>query len=153
MGIALRRLGPHGVNLVIFHGRVDRDALLGFYRGIDPKDPANALPWLTYIASDADMSDVDLAAFAELRRIFEPIRQNVERNSTFFSVVVSGSQRCDALIDFWRDFVAKESAHPPYTILFSDIEKACEELNLPDSAPEAIMVAIRSILPRSEVTP
>jgi hypothetical protein len=153
MGIALRRLGSHGVNLVVFHGHVGPDALIGFYRGIDPEDSANALPWLTYIAPDADVSEIDLATLIELRRTLEPVRQSVERKYLFCSVVVSGSDKSDALVAFWRDFVRKESDHPPYTILFSDVRAACQELNLPDSAPEAILLAIRAACPQSAVTP
>lgn len=147
MGMAFRRLGPHGVNLAILYGAVDRGELIGFYKGIDPESPANVMPWLTYIAPGADLSEVDLAAYAELRRIFEVIRQNVEkRKSLFCSVIVSGSSDSDPLVEFWHDFVAKESGRPPYTILFSDVMRACSELNLPESAPEAIIGAVRSVI-------
>lgn len=148
MGIALRRLGPHGVNLVILHGGVGRCELIGFYRGIDPEDPANALPWLTYIAPRTDFSEVDVAAYAELKRIIEPIRQAAQRMNSFRSVVVSGSEQTDALVEFWRDFVAKDSNYPPYTVLFSGIKNACRELRLPESAPEAIIDVIREAAPR-----
>lgn len=151
MSMALRRLGPHGVNLVVLHGVIDRSELIGFYRGIDPEDPANALPWLTYVASGADLSDVDIAAFAELKRTIEPIRRKVERSTSFCSVVVSGSEQSDALVEFWHDFIAKDSDHPPYTVLFSGVKNACRELHLTGSAPEAIIGVIRSVLAPPQV--
>lgn len=147
MGIALRRLGPHGVNLVIFHGRINRDELIGFYRNIDVEDPANLMPWLSYLAPDADMSEIDIPTYAELRRIMSPIREKVSTERKYYlSVVISNSERCDTLIKFWHDFIAKDSKNPPYTILYSDIKDACESLELPDSALGAITETIRAWL-------
>lgn len=144
MGIGLRRFGSHGVNLVILRGRIDRDALIGFWRGIDPEDPANTTPWILYLSRDADMSEIDIAAYAELKRIIAPIRDSAAGKKSYTCVMVSNSERCDSMIKFWKDVVKKDSKHPPYAILFSDVKGACESLNLPGSAEEAIADAIRA---------
>lgn len=144
MSVAFRRLGSNSVNLVIMRGRVDRDSLLDLWRGIDSEDPANTLPWIMYLSSDVDTSEIDIAAYAELNRILTPIRDRAAEKKNYTAVMVSNSEGGDAWIEFWREFVSRESKHPPYTILFSNVRHACKSLNLPNSAEGAIEDAIRA---------
>jgi hypothetical protein len=144
MGIELRRLGYSGVNLVVFGGHIDRGALIEFWKSVDANDPLNAKPWILYLMADADMSDVDIATFAEMKRILAPIRDKAAEKKDYIAVMVSHSDRCDILIKFWRDFVSKDSRHPPYAVLFSDINSACDSLKLPSAAQEGIADVIRA---------
>ena len=144
MGVKLRRLGAHSVNLVMLRGRIDRDALIRFWRGIDPDDPANILPWIFYLSRDTDMSEIDIAAYAELKRILIPIRDRAAKKKNYTAVMVSNSEGSDAFIEFWREFVSKDTKYPPYTMLFSNVRHACESLKLPTSAEAAIGDAIQA---------
>jgi hypothetical protein len=144
MSIVLKRLGTHGVNLFILHGRIDRETLIEFYREIDLEDPDNKMPWITYLASDADLSEVDVETYIELKRILAPLRECLEPDKCYVSIVVSNSERSDGLISFWHDFIARESNRPPYTVLYSDVKDASRGLNLSGNALLAIEEAIRA---------
>jgi hypothetical protein len=102
------------------------------------------MPWIITLLLDADMSEVDIAAYVEFKRVLARIRHGSAKRKCYTSVVISHSKRCDSLIEFWRDFVAKDTKYPPHNIFFSNINSACESLKLPDSAEMAIVDAIRA---------
>lgn len=144
MGIVRVRLPAHKLTLAIYTGRISREALLDYYREVNPEDPASAAASITYIDPDADMSGLDLAAFTELKRILAPKVKVLAQTPGFHCIIVCNSAQCDAIVRFWRAYLVRDSSYATPPIFFPDVLQACKWLELPQSACDAAEAAIRA---------
>lgn len=147
MGIALVRLPQFKLNLTIYSHRVDREELLAFYRQIDPTDPANEGALITYMGPDVDLSSLDLAAFAELKRLLAPKFKVLTEKADFRCIIICNSMQCATITRFWRAYLTRDPSFPSLPMFFPNLKRACEWLKLPPDAYEAASDAIRARLP------
>jgi hypothetical protein len=149
VGIALVRLPQFKLNLTIYTRRVEREELLDFYRQIDPYDPANAAALITYMGPAVDLSGLDLAAFAELKRVLASKFAVLANNPDFHCIIICSSLQCAAITRFWRAYLARDPNFPELPMFFPTLKRACDWLKLPPGAFEAASEAIRAHLPAS----
>lgn len=153
MGIALVRLPEHDLNLAVYTGVIGRDELLDFYRKLDPFDPANAAPLISYMAPDMDLTGVDLLAFSELKRILAPKMKALAEHPDFHCIIICNSDQCDVITRFWRAYVARDPTYASPPIFFETLERACGWLQLPPAACEAAREVIEACHAEPEAGP
>jgi hypothetical protein len=142
LSISFNRYFQDGVNVVTFTGRLTDDELVEFFQGLDPHDPRNAIAWI-YYAPDADFSTMTVGSFTRLKDIVAPKVAILKDNPEFCSIIVTESMTSDMVANFWRDYISRDKSYPVYPILFSDLQGACQWLELPAEVARTIMGELR----------
>jgi hypothetical protein len=142
MGITLKRFQSPPLNLLIYSGTVNRQMVLDFYPNIDPNNPANANPWLTYMPDDVDISELDLMVFVELKRALEPILKALTPDKPLVSALMTGSRTNAAILNLWRGYVGRDPQYNSEPTVFSSLAAAFDHLGLPQDTRGVVEAAI-----------
>jgi hypothetical protein len=140
--IRVARCSDFGVNVTVYSGKITRDELKAHYQAIDKVDASSGGCWISYFAPSADLSDIDIAAFAELRRITAAKLQEVYDGRRLQVAIVCDSRVNEPILSVWRSYISRDREHPADPGLFSSLKAACDWLNLSDEARESVLEAI-----------
>lgn len=138
MTIRVTRLPEFGVNISVYSGPITRAELIEHYGAIDAADAASAHRWISYFDPTADLSQLDLAAMCELRRLTAAKLCEVYGSRTLTVAIVCKSPPNQSILSVWRNFLGSDRAHPSELRLFSSLRDACDWLDLPGSASLAL---------------
>jgi hypothetical protein len=140
--IRVVRCGEFGVNVTVYSGLITREELREHYQAIDAVDAASGERWISYFAPSADLSDIDIAAFAELRRITAAKLHEVFAGRSLQIAIVCDSRINEPILSVWRSYIGRDREHPADPGLFSSLKAACDWLGLDEGAREAVLKAI-----------
>ncbi len=142
MTIRVACCSDFGVNVTVYSGKITRDELKAHYQSISSADAANAERWVSYFAPSADLSDIDIAAFAELRRITSAKLQEVYPGRRLAVAIVCDSRINESILSVWKSYINRDRDHPADIDMFCSLKAACDWLGLSDEAREAVTRAI-----------
>jgi hypothetical protein len=144
MAATLRRLAEPDLNLVVYNGAVTREDLLAFWLAVDENDSRNAAPWLSYYSPETDISELDLMAFVELKRIMDPKVKAMSDQAPVISAMVCDSRLNGAILNLWKGYVGRDPEYKSEPNIFSSIEAACRWIGLDPSAHELVVRAAQA---------
>ncbi|HEY3811589.1 MAG TPA: hypothetical protein VGL66_00060 [Caulobacteraceae bacterium] len=144
MTVTLRRLSDPDLNLVVYRDAVTRDQLLTFWRSIDAADARNAAPWLSYYSPETDISELDLMAFVELKRIMDPKIRTMANAAPVVSAMVCDSRLNAAILNLWKGYVGRDPEYMSEPNIFTSLQAACQWIGLDPSAHELVTKAVHS---------
>jgi hypothetical protein len=139
MGVSIRRFPDLGVSLLTLHGLVASEELSDFARRIDQGVPRR---WITYIEPGADLTQLDLLFFTELKRLIGAKLKAQFGDEEFRSALVCDSRVNDAVIRLWASYVGRDETHPSKPAVFSALGQAFDYLELATPARAAISEAL-----------
>jgi hypothetical protein len=140
--IRVTRCPDFGVNVTVYSGKITRQELIEHYSTINAGDAASADRWISYFQPSADLSDIDIAAFAELKRITSAKLKEVYPDRPLAVAIVCDSRINEPILSVWRSYVGADAEHPSDPGLFSSLKAACDWLGLSQAAREAAILAI-----------
>jgi hypothetical protein len=143
MALALHRLTNPKLNLLIFRGVFVRNEVIEFYSGLDPKDPVNAEPWLSYYAPGTDITEADLMAFVELKRVLQPMILEAGGGKNIPSAVVCDANTNRVIVNLWRHYVARDQQFLSVPALFTSLDAACRWLGFGEGATPELTETVR----------
>jgi hypothetical protein len=111
---------------------------------VDENDPRNAAPWLSYYSPETDISELDLMAFVELKRIMDPKVKTMAEHAPVISAMVCDSRLNGAILSLWKGYVGRDPEYRSEPNIFSSIEAACRWIGLDPSAHELVVKAAQS---------
>lgn len=135
MGIRLKRLPEHDINLELCSGTITAEEALRYWQELTPAD---ARVWLTYFYPSADLSGWDVASLPKLKRLVAAQQKVVFGDKQVTPAVVCRSSLSEAFLDFWTAYAASGDMHPSKPMVFSSLEEACDGLGLSDAARAAV---------------
>ena len=138
MTIRVTRLPEFGVNISVYSGPVTRAELVAHYGSIDAEDAASGDRWISYFDSTADLSELDVAAIGELRRLTSVMLTEVYKGRTLRVAIVCKSAVNGPVLSTWRNYLAADHDHPSDLRLFWSLRDACDWLDLPSGAGLAL---------------
>lgn len=138
MTIRVTRFPEFGVNITVYTGAITRAELIEHYGAIDTEDAASAGRWISYFDATADLSQLDLAALCELRRLTCVKLNEVYADRTLTVAMVCKSPVNLPILRTWRSFLNAARNHPSDLILFSSLKDASDWLDLPGAASFAL---------------
>jgi hypothetical protein len=153
MAVTYHRFPELGVNMLLLQGEVDGDQISATISTLDPEDPRNTRPMLNYIDPHADMTGVDLASIAELKKLVGDKVRAMFRDRPFTSAIVCDSRANEPLLQLWTSYVGLDREHPSNPRLVSSLKAACEYLDLPKTAHARLSEAIRAAARNGETRP
>jgi hypothetical protein len=136
------RLPAFDVNVTVYRGRITRDELIEHFGALAPEDAASADRWISYFDPSADLSAVDIAALAEIKRISFARVAELWGPGRLASAMVCESALCEPVLGVWRDYLGSDPRYPAAPSLFSSLGAACDWLRLAEPAREAISAVI-----------
>jgi hypothetical protein len=122
------------VNVSVYSGPIARAELIEHYGSLDAEDAASADRWISYFDPTADLSQLDVAAIGELRRLTAAKLNEVYGDRTLTVAIVCKSPVNHPILSTWRSYLAADRNHPSDLSLFSSLKDACNWLDLPGSA-------------------
>jgi hypothetical protein len=129
VAIGVTLLPEHGVNVTVYSGRITRDELIGhFATELDEAAAASAHRWVSYFDPTSDLSAVDVAALAEIKRITAAKVAELWGPGQLASAMVCESAVNDPILGVWRDYLGADPHHPASPALFSSVDAACDWL-------------------------
>jgi hypothetical protein len=141
MSISITRFPEFKLALVLFRGPIDAAEMLDFFRG-PWADRDGETRWLTFVAPDADLAQLDLMSITELKRVVDRKRQEQPWDESFRSAIVSDSRRNDPMVNLWKGYVGRDPGHRAKPVVFSSLEGASAYLGLPMEAREVLAEAV-----------
>lgn len=138
MTIRVTRLPEFGVNISVYSGPITRAELIEHYSAIDAEDAASADRWISYFDPTADLSQLDVAAISELRRLTSAKLYEVYGDRTLTVAIVCKSPVNRPILSTWRSYLSADRNHPSDLSLFSNLKDACDWLDLSGSASFAL---------------
>lgn len=138
MPIRVTRLPEFGVNISVYSGPVMRAELIAHYGSIDAADAASADRWVSYFDATADLSQLDVAALCELRRLTGEKLCEVYGSRTLTVAIVCKSPVNQAILNVWSRFLRADPGHHSELRVFSNLKDACDWLDLPGGASLAL---------------
>ncbi len=144
MGVSLTRFTDPGLNLVIYRDAIPREELLDFFHRLDGDDPANASPWLSFFDPRADISELDLMVFVELKRILTPKLKAMAPDAPLVSAFVCDSRMNAVILNLWRSYVGRDPEYQSEPTVFTSLEAAFNFLGLPTDAHATLAQAVRA---------
>jgi hypothetical protein len=136
--IRVTRLPEFGVNMSVYSGPVSRAELVAHYGSIDVEDAASGDRWISYFDSTADLSQLDVAAIGELRRLTATTLAQAYRGRTLRVAIVCKSAVNGPVLSTWRSYLAADPSHPSDLRLFWSLKDACDWLDLSATAGVAL---------------
>jgi hypothetical protein len=140
--IRVARSAEFGVNVTVYSGKITREELMAHYQAISAEDAACANRWISYFAPTADLSDIDIAAFAELRRVTNIKLHEVYGDRRLAVAIVCDSRVNEPILSVWRSYIVRDREHPADPGLFSSLKAACDWLELSDAGREEVLKMI-----------
>ena len=134
MTIRVTRFPEFRVNVSVYSGPVTRAELMEHYGSLDGEDAASADRWVSYFDPTADLSQLDVAALCELRRLTCLKLNEIYGDRTLTVAIVCKSPVNLPILRTWRNFLSADRTHPSELSLFSSLKDACDWLDLPGSA-------------------
>jgi hypothetical protein len=138
MTIVVTRLPEFGVNMSVYSGPITRAELIEHYSTIDAEDAACAERWISYFDRTADLSQLDVAAIGELRRLTAAKLRGVYGDRILTVAIVCKSRVNEPILAVWRNYLAADTSHPSNVHLFLSLKEACDWLDLPGAAAFAL---------------
>lgn len=140
MCIAIRRFPEHDLTVAELRGLVTGAQLLEFMDRLQISEKTRR--WLTYVASDADLSQLDLLSLTQAKRLVGRKVTEAAHAQPFISAFVCASRRSEAVIKLWTDYLGRDPDHPAKPQIFSSLEAAFGHLELSPAAGEAVWRAL-----------
>ena len=103
--------------------------------------------WLTYVAPDADLSELDLSSLIQLKRLVGRKVTEAGHPRPFRSVFVCASPENEPVIRLWADYLGRDSGHPGSPQVVSSLEAAYDRLDLSPAAREAVSLPLARARP------
>ena len=141
MSISITRFPEFKLALVLFRDLIDAAEMLDFFRG-PWADRDGETRWLTFVAPDADLAQLDLMSITELKRVVDRKRRERPWDESFRSAIVSDSRRNDPMVNLWKGYVGRDPEHRSKPVVFSSLEGACAYLGLSAEARGALAEAV-----------
>jgi hypothetical protein len=148
MGVSIRRFPEFDVSLLILQGLVETGELTDFARQIDGDLPRR---WITYVDPCADLNQLDLPFFGELKRILGPKLRARFAPDEFRSAIVTDSRVNDPVVRLWSSFASGDGEYPANPVVVSSLGSASDYLELPAAARLALVQAIDAPAPGESV--
>lgn len=140
MCIAIKRFVEHDLTVAELRGLVTGAQLLEFMDRLQISEKTRR--WLTYVASDADLSQLDLLSLTQAKRLVGRKVTEAAHAQPFISAFVCASRRSEAVIKLWTDYLGRDPDHPAKPQIFSSLEAAFGHLELSPAAGEAVWRAL-----------
>jgi hypothetical protein len=140
MGVSLRRFPDLNVSLLVLKGEVSAQDLLDFGRRMEPDGAQRR--WINYVDPAADLSQLDLATFTELKRLVALKLRTQFPDGRFSSAIVCDSRLNDPIIRLWSNYVGRDAEHPARPAVFSTLVQAFDYLDLEPEARAALTEAL-----------
>lgn len=142
MGIQLIRLSESDVNVAVFSGAITREVLLGFYNSLGREVVDNGARWLSYFDPTADLTELDLATFTEMRRVIAARLRELYGETALTSGVVCDSPANLPVLKVWNGYVGDHWRDPDAPVMYSSLRAACDAFGLSDQARAELGAAI-----------
>jgi hypothetical protein len=142
MGIRVTRLTEFGVNISVFSGKITREVLLEHYAALGAADRAESGRWISYFDPSADLTELDLATFTELKRVVGAKVRELYGDGRLANALVCDSRINQPILNLWRSYVGRDGYHPSDPIVLSSLKAACDRLGLPDTARDQLTAAV-----------
>jgi hypothetical protein len=139
MALQLKRFPEFGVEIHIRSGVFTSEDLIRYYRSLGPAD---ALRWIIYYDETAETSGLDLGRLPELKRTVAAKRKELFGDSQPVGAIVCDPGVNKEFFDFWTTFLVSGEPLIPTPLLRPTIRAACEGLELPEAACEALERAV-----------
>ena len=140
MCTAIRRIPEHDLTIAELRGVVGGPQLLDFLDRLQVAEKTSR--WLTYVAPDADLSQLDLMSLTQVKRLVGRKVTEAEHPQAFLSVFVCTSRSSEPVIKLWAAYLGRDPAHPAQPQIFSSLEAAYDRLGLSPAAREAASQAL-----------
>lgn len=128
MPILVSRQPVEGVNWIVFAGRVTPAQLLAFPDDIDPSSGRFGTRWLTFMAPDADLSELTLDSMHALKPRLAPVILALSDQGVRMAIV-SHSPTTDPVAQLWGAFARTDEDYPGNPKGFRSIEDAAAYLS------------------------
>lgn len=140
MTIRVKLLSDHGVVVATLSGIVTpRDVI----ETIDRLPSASKRRIVLYVEPTADLSQLSITFIPEIRRAVADKLQELYGSEHSFTAWVSEPGRNAHFFDFWRRYL-EVGEHPALELLFPTLEAACDWLDLPEPARQAVSEEIET---------
>jgi hypothetical protein len=136
MCIAIRRFPEHDLTVAELRGAVTGPELLDFMDRLQIAERTRR--WLTYVAPDADLSQLDLMSLARLKGVVGRKLVEADHELTFVSAFVCASRCSEPVIRLWADYLGRDPEHPTKPQIFSSLQAAFDHLDLSPEARDAV---------------
>ena len=146
MCIAIKRFVEHDLTVAELRGVVTGAQLLDFMDRLQISEKTRR--WLSYVAVDADLSQLDLMSLSQAKRLVGRKVAEAAHQQPFVSAFVCASRCSEPVIRLWTDYLGRDPDHPAKPLVFSSLDAAFEHLELPPAAREAVTQALH--LPPAE---
>jgi hypothetical protein len=137
MSLSITRFPEFKLALLVFCDLIEAGEMLDFFSGRGA-DPDVETRWLTYIDTDADLTQLDLMSITELKRLIDRRQRERAWDATFRTAIVCNARRNDPMVSLWKGYVGRDPGHLAKPIVFSSLEGACAYLTLPVEAWETV---------------
>jgi len=144
MGIRAKPLPPYGVTVVVWSGRLTLQEIRRHVGALDAVC-TDANRWLNYWDPSADLSELDVAAIPEQKRLLAAKLRELYGDKRAISAIVRDPGLHETFPEFWTAYASVDPAYPAEVKGFTTLEAACEWLNLPDDGRRAAIAAVESL--------
>lgn len=141
MAIRTKRFPEYDLNLYVVSGTHTCEEAIRFFEGFGAHDAARAL---TYFGPTVDISGLDVASLPKLKHTIAAKQAEIFEGRPKPSVVVCSSSTEEAFFNFWGCYAKTGEDRPIAPLLFRTIEAACEWLELPETACDALVEAVKA---------
>lgn len=149
MVVHVTRLDDYGVNLTVYSGRITLEDALAHYRSLPASHAINPR-WISYFDPSADLSELSVAAFPEMKRALGAKLVEIYGDRPVKAAMVCDSRLNHPIISMWRSFLSGGAGQPAAPGLFSSLKAACEWLGLPEAARDALAAAVAGPAPQPQ---
>jgi hypothetical protein len=148
MPIEIGRAANCPVNWMLYVGHITRKELLDAPGRINPDLPEFGPSWIVYVDGQANMSEIDLAVFAEMKVLYQRLIEALATKGATKTVLVSDSIQNDSIVRFWRAYAGNDPDYPSDPAYTTSLQKACGELGLNEADCADVVGSIRAALGR-----
>ena len=148
MPIEIGRAANCPVNWLLYVGHLTPKDLLEAPGRIDPNSPYFGPSWIVYVDGQADVSDIDLPVFAEMKGLYRSLIERLATKGAFKTVLVSNSIQNNSIVRFWRAYAGNDPDYPSDPAYTTSLQKACSELGLNEADCADVVGSIRAALSR-----
>jgi hypothetical protein len=137
MGIRLKRLPNHRLNLNIYSGLVSPEELLAHIRSLD-----SSANWLSYFDVTADLAAIDIARFPELKHAVVAKEDERGEQEIARHALVNVPAANELFVHFWCNYACVGVRNPHERDVFPTVEQACGWLGLTDHGCREVLAEI-----------
>lgn len=142
MAVRIVPLPAHGINFLIWTGKVTDDDLRAIPRWVRDEGHPTDWAWVNWFVSGSDASGLALTSLAELRsRSKEAVDARGRPAAPIRTAIIIESEASGDVLTLWQDFVASDPDYPSRPKLVSTLEEACEWIGA-DLAARAAMAEL-----------